>query len=202
MADYDKRYDQKGYYWGVSPSHVCFDILKTMPPTRHIRVMDVGCGEGRNAVFFALNGYDVTAFDLSHVGVEKTRELAKKAAVEIEVFESDINTFRFTESFDIIFSTGALHYVKPDLRGEILANYKEFTTPGGLNCLHTFVAKPFVPGPPDDEPTLVPWTSGELMGHYHDWLIRYTVEAIVDCDSGGQPHQHAFNRIIAEKPRE
>ena len=42
-----------------------------MPPTRPLKVLDIGCGEGKDAVFFARNGYDVTAFDLSKEGIEK-----------------------------------------------------------------------------------------------------------------------------------
>ena len=60
---YDEKYNQKSYYWGKLPSAICFEILKIMPPVRSLNLLDIGCGEGRNAVFFARNGYNVTAFD-------------------------------------------------------------------------------------------------------------------------------------------
>ena len=85
-----------------------------------MRLLDIGCGEGRNAVFFARNGYDVTAFDLSPKGVEKTKALAEKAGVHINAFEADLLTYRLEESFDILFSTGVFHYVP---------------FPSGKNCL-------------------------------------------------------------------
>ncbi|MFB3891238.1 MAG: class I SAM-dependent methyltransferase [Phycisphaerae bacterium] len=66
---YDREYAPRAYYWGKKPSLLCFKVLELMPPDRPLRLLDIGCGEGRNAVFFARNGYDVTAFDLSPAGV-------------------------------------------------------------------------------------------------------------------------------------
>ena len=54
---YDEKYAQPSYYWGVRPSAISFEVLKKLPPDRRVRLLDIGCGEGRNAVFFARNGY-------------------------------------------------------------------------------------------------------------------------------------------------
>ena len=108
---YDKRYDQQKYYWGTLPSPICLKILKNLPPNKPLKLLDIGCGEGRNAVFFARNGYHVTAFDASEKGVEKTKNLAVKASVTINIFAADIKDFRLSESFDILFSTGVLHCI-------------------------------------------------------------------------------------------
>jgi len=50
MNQYDTRYDQPAYYWGTRPSAICLDVLRLMPPDRPLRLLDIGCGEGRNAV--------------------------------------------------------------------------------------------------------------------------------------------------------
>ncbi|MFC0560655.1 class I SAM-dependent methyltransferase [Halalkalibacter alkalisediminis] len=55
-----------------------------MPPTKHVKLLDIGCGEGKDAVFFARNGYDVTAFDISNAGIEKTRNLLLGARVDVK----------------------------------------------------------------------------------------------------------------------
>ena len=196
---YDEKYAQASYYWGVKPSLTCFEVLKRMPPDRRVRLLDIGCGEGRNAVFFARNGYEVSAFDLSAKGVEKTRQLAEKANVKIKVFQEDINQFRLSEEFDVLFSTGVLHYIPSALRSEIFENYKSFTSPGGLNVFSVFVKKPFIAKAPDGEATAQTWISGELFTHYHDWRIEYCTEEVFDCNSSGVPHQHAVNRMIAMK---
>jgi tellurite methyltransferase len=196
---YDTRYAAPGLYWGAKPSAMCLRVLDLLPPERPLRLLDVGCGEGRNAVFFARNGYRVTAFDSSPVGVEKAERAAADLGLSLEAFVADVNVYRPSESFDVIFSTGVLHYVPRKLRTEVLAGYREATLPGGLNAFSVFVAKPFIAPAPDAEPTAHLWRSGELLTHYADWCIEYSVEEVFDCDSGGVAHQHCTNRVVARR---
>jgi tellurite methyltransferase len=196
---YDKRYSQNGYYWGKRPSAICYRILQIIPPEKTVRLLDIGCGEGRNAVFFARNGYEVTAFDLSPRGVEKTKHYADEVGVSIEVFQANLNEFRLKEKFDVIFSIGVLHYVPQESRKGMFDNYRTFTNDNGLNAFSVFVKKPFIPRAPDSEKTAHEWLSGELFGYYHDWKIEFCEEDIFDCDSSGVPHRHAINRMIAKK---
>jgi tellurite methyltransferase len=196
---YDDKYQTQGYYWGKQPSLICYKILELMPPERPVKLLDIGCGEGRNSVFFARNGYQVTAFDFSHVGVEKTRGMAEEIGVSLNTFVADLLEFRLNESFDILFSTGTLHYIPKELRAEILTNYKQFTNPNGLHVFSVFVRKPFIARAPDAEETAHLWISGELFTHYHDWRIEFCTEEIFECMSSGIPHQHAVNRAIARK---
>ncbi len=196
---YDKSYDQSGYYWGTKPSPICFRVLELLPPNRPLKLLDIGCGEGRNAIFFARNGYDVTAFDSSPKGVEKTLRYAEQANVHISVFEGDINVFRLSEPFDILFSTGVLQYVPPESRHGLFKNYREFTSPNGLNVFSVFVWKPFIATAPDAEKTAHMWISGEILTYYHEWRIEFCTEEINNCMSSGVPHQHAMDRIIARK---
>jgi len=162
-------------------------------------LLDIGCGEGRNAVFFARNGYQVTAFDTSPRGVEKTRQLAADAGVRINAFVADINAFRLREPFDVLFSTGVLQYAPPELRQDLFADYQEHTCSGGLNVFSVFVRKSFIPKAPDADKTAHRWLSGELLTYYHDWRVEFCTEEIFDCMSGGVPHQHAVNRMVARR---
>lgn len=56
---YEEEYKTPGYYWGTEPNSACYQVLQLMPPTRPLKLLDIGCGEGKDAVFFARNGYDV-----------------------------------------------------------------------------------------------------------------------------------------------
>ena len=125
---YNDKYLQPGSYWGVKPSAMAIKTLELMPPRKPLELLDIGCGEGRNAVFFARNGYEVTAFDLSPAGVQKTKDLAAEAGVSIHVFLADLNEFRLETEYDVLFSTGVLHYMPAELRAVIINNYKEFTS--------------------------------------------------------------------------
>lgn len=196
---YEDEYEREEYYWGLEPSEMCYGILSSLPPTKPLRLLDIGCGEGKDAVFFARNGYKVTAFDIADAGIEKTKRLAERVGVHVDVFKADVLDFRLDSCFDILYSNGVLHYIKPELRNEIFENYRKFTSPGGIHVLSAFVSKPFIAPPPEQEPNAYPWISGELFSHYRDWRIKQCEEIIFDCNSSGIPHKHAMNRIVAEK---
>ncbi|MCM3634071.1 helix-turn-helix domain-containing protein [Paenibacillus camelliae] len=196
---YEEEYKTQEYYWGMEPNKACYQVLQLMPPTKHLKLLDIGCGEGKDAVFFARNGYDVSAFDVSDAGIEKTRSLAEKVGVHVNVFKADILDYRLDTYYDIIFSSGVLHYIKPDYRKEIFNNYKQFTNENGMHVLNVFVNKPFIAPPPENEPNAFKWHSGELLTYYNDWLIKDSSEIVFDCNSSGIPHKHAMTEMIAQK---
>ena len=204
VAGYDKRYNTEEYYWGLMPNHVCYDIMKILPPVKPYSVLDIGCGEGKDAVFFSKCGYTVTAFDISEQGIEKAKRLAEYNKVEVGFFKADIFDYRPDSEYDIIFSSGALHIISPADRKEFCDSLKTHTTDIGINALNVFVQKPFIALAPDStkEEEKVPlWYSGELFGYYHDWLFHACKEEIFDCNSGGIPHQHCMDTLIAQKQK-
>jgi len=196
---YEEEYKTQDYYWGTEPNDACYQVLQLMPPTKRLKLLDIGCGEGKDAVFFARNGYEVSAFDVSDAGIEKTRSLAEKTGVHVHVFKADILDFRLDTHYDIIFSSGVLHYIKPEYRKEIFDNYKQFTNENGIHVFNVFVNKPFIAPPPEKEPNAYKWHSGELLTHYRDWLMKDSSEIVFDCNSSGIPHQHAMTKMIAQK---
>ena len=196
---YENKYSSDDYYWGLNPSSTCLNVLKFKPPEKPYKLLELGCGEGRNSIFFARNGYQVTTFDLAQAGVDKTNKLADRLGLNVNAFKADILDFRLEDYFDIIFSTGNLHYLPLELREEVFQNYKTFTNPDGIHMLSVFVKKPFIAPAPEKEINSHKWYSGELFGLYHDWKIEYCTEEIFDCMSSRVPHKHATNRILSRK---
>lgn len=202
LTDYEQRYENEGYYWGIQPNRLCYEIMKLKSPTKPWKVLDIGCGEGKDAVFLARNGYSVTAFDAAESGLEKASQLADKNGVHIDLFKADINDYRLKQDFDIVFSSGVFHYLKPECRKDFIENLKIHTTVGGINVINVFVHKPFVPPAPDGERAEFKtdkWVSGELFTHYYDWQFHEMNEIIFDCNSSGIPHKHCMDIMIAEK---
>ena len=95
VADYDKRYEREDYYWGLLPNRICYDIMKLLPPIKPYRVLDIGCGEGRNAIFLAGLGHTVDAFDISAAGIEKAREIARLSGARVNFFRCDLGEYIF-----------------------------------------------------------------------------------------------------------
>jgi tellurite methyltransferase len=201
---YDQKYAAPEFYWGKTPSAMCDRVIEIMKPRpgRRPRLLDLGCGEGRNAVYFAGHGFEVVGLDLSPPGLEKTRKYAEAMAVHIETIHADIVHYELRETYDVLFSTGTLHYLPPEVRRRRFQNYKDYTSLDGINAFSVFVEKPFIPKAPDAEETAHAFRSGELMGYYWDWQVLFGTEEIFDCRSGGVPHRHAVNRIIARRYRE
>ena len=202
FADYEERYRSEEYYWGLKPNNLCFEIMKLMPPDRPYRVLDMGCGEGKDAVFLARNGYLVSAFDIADAGLEKAKKLADINGTHVDFFKADITDFRPEKMYDIIFCSGVFHFLFPDVRKEFVSQLKEHTNAGGLNVINVFVDKPFIERAPDYEvkkESRAEWLSGELFMLYHDWYLKQSDEVVFDCFSGGVPHQHCMDIMIAEK---
>lgn len=201
---YDSRYSGKEYYWGTKPSTLCDRLIEIVKPSLEAvpRLIDLGCGEGRNAVYLARHGFNVTGLDASLNGLEKTRRMADEAGVDVDTVQADIIPHLLSETWDVIFSTGTLQFLPAELRPERFEHYKRHTRPGGWQAISVLVYKPFIPAAPDADNTAQLFRSGELLGYYWDWEILYSIEEIFDCNSSGKPHQHAVNRVIARKPQE
>ncbi|MCL2884092.1 MAG: helix-turn-helix domain-containing protein [Oscillospiraceae bacterium] len=48
---YEERYGGAGFYWGVAPHPMCYDVMRLKPPTKPLRLLDVCCGEGSHPAF-------------------------------------------------------------------------------------------------------------------------------------------------------
>lgn len=201
LMSYNDKYKRDGLYWGSEPTTSCKLLVEKIPIKKdhNLSVLDIGTGEGRDALYLAKLGFEVTAFDLSPVGVDKLYLQAKDKNLKIETFVADIKDFQIDKKFDICLSTGTLHYLPPEIREQRIEYLKTLVEPGGFHVFSVFVEKPFIPKAPDAESNAYLFQSGELMSYYHDWEIIYTTEAIFDCNSSGTPHQHATNRIVAQK---
>ena len=200
---YDQRYAGQEFYWGKQPSSLCERVIELLQPgdDYHPTLLDLGCGEGRDVVYFARRGFRATGLDLSLPGLEKARRYAQEVGVEIEAIHADIAAYELQETYDVVFSTGTLHYLPPKMRHERIADYKAHTASNGVHAITVLVDKPFIPAAPDADPGAQLFRSGELMDYYWDWEIVYCTEEIFDCRSSGVPHKHAANRIIARRYR-
>jgi tellurite methyltransferase len=201
ITEYEERYKLDGFYWGIAPNAMCYEVMRLKPPITPLRLLDICCGEGKDAVFFANNGYIVSAFDIADAGLEKGRTLAELNGIDVSFFMANVLDFIPDSEFDIIYSSGGLPYFSPQRRREIIDEYKKKTTPGGLNAMNIFVEKPFLPRAPDSEDTEQYWKSGELFSYYHDWYFHACTEFIFDCKSDGTPHKHCMNVLIAEQAK-
>ena len=201
---YEEResiYGQTEYYWGAEPNEMAKRTIalasgETVEPT----VIDVGAGEGRDAVYFAEQGWRVHAVDISPNGLQKTERLAENRGVEVHTIEADVNTFVVPEVVDVVYSAGTLQYLRPENRRRQFEQFKQMTVSGGIHVLFAFTDHPDVPTPPDWTDNEFFYASGELTGYYNDWECIETRTLRFDDDSGDEPHEHAAEILIAKNP--
>lgn len=97
------------------------------------------CGQGRDAVFLALMGLEVTAIDLSPVGLERTQALAKRHGVSVNTVEADLVEMDWTENqYDTIASIFA--HLPQEHRADFHRNLVRALKPGGQILLEGFRA--------------------------------------------------------------
>jgi len=95
-------------------------------------VLDLGCGAGENAVYFALQGALCTAADWSQEMVNTAKRLAAHHGVSIEAQQVDAHALPFPESsFDCVYAANLLHHVNPELA---LREMHRVLKPGGVAC--------------------------------------------------------------------
>lgn len=198
-TQYEKLYEEEDYYWGKEPADFLEHIITLKPPRHGMKILDIGCGEGKDAVYMAKKGYTVTAFDLTESGIEKTKRLAKEFGVRINAYIDDINTFETNDRFDIIYSSGTLQYLKENNIRPFFEKIRKLTNPHGINYFNVFVEKPFLAPAPDWDKEEKYWKTGDLFSWYTDWKIYYIDEKIFECSSSNTPHFHCMDTILAEK---
>ncbi|EGO65755.1 methyltransferase domain-containing protein [Acetonema longum] len=197
---YDAEYQKEEYYWGMQPSELAEQVAGLAGNnTANKRLLDIGSGEGRDAVYFAKYGFQVDALEVSIPGAEKIRQYSQMSGYAVNVLQTDMIGYAPAGTYDVIYSHGSLQFLPLEQRQKHFDKYKQRTNVGGLNAHLVFVEKPFIPVAPDWEPNEFFYESGDLARYYHDWEILRYEESIIDCNSAGVPHRHALNRIIAKK---
>ena len=200
-TNYEKWYEGNDYYWGVEPGDFLEELIRLCPPSSGIKVLDIGCGEGKDAVYMAQKGYDVTAFDLTENGIRKTLALAGEKGVSVNAYVDDINTFEAQGQFDIIYSTGTVQYLFDGNKKEFFDKIEKMTKPGGIVYFNVFVEKSFLELPPDWDKEEKMWRSGELFTYLADWKVEKIDEVIFEDNSGGIPHYHCMDTAVCRKMR-
>ncbi|WP_420645492.1 class I SAM-dependent methyltransferase [Candidatus Leptofilum sp.] len=141
MSVYDKHYQQESLFGEPYPQFVAF-MAEWEPKGT---VLDVGCGQGRDALFLAKQGYQVTGIDNSKLGISQMLATAEGHGLSLNGIVADFYDYTFNQSFDVIVLDSILHFQKKDFAKEmgLLTTLSGHLNPGGLFCcfIHQSKAK-------------------------------------------------------------
>ncbi len=127
--DWNDRYAAHDLVWGAEPNRFVEQELGAL--ARRGRALDLACGEGRNAIWLAKQGWQVTALDYSHVAIERGRRLALEQGVEIEWIEADVTAF-VPESGAFALVVIAYLHLPEEQRRAVLAHAAAALAPGAM----------------------------------------------------------------------
>ena len=146
FTNYADKYEKEIYTQGTM-GEVDF-IEKEINYDKDCKILDIGCGTGRHDIELAKRGYNVTGIDLSESMLEKAKEKAEKAAVNLNLQLADARKLQFENQFDLVIMLceGAFSLMETDeMNFEILKNAAKalkkngkliFTTLNGIYPLY------------------------------------------------------------------
>jgi len=150
------------------------------------RALDIACGEGRNSIFLAGQGFRVTGIDISEVGLAKAACRAAAEGVEVEFVRADLERFRPAGRYDLVINFNFL------LR-QLIPLEVGLLSPGGIILFDSILATPAMPPPSNPDFYLQPGElfslfspyDGEILFHEESQLGEMPTARLMFRNSGG-----------------
>ena len=197
---WDERYRTPEYIFGDKPCQWLIMNQHRFPQTGE--ALALGDGEGRNGVFLAKLGLQVTSVDLSEVGLTKARDLAKEHGVAIQTVQTDLEEYEIdVESQDLIVS---IYCHLPDATRKLVHKRAEIALkPGGLFILEAFHRSQlkYQSGGPKTSDLL--YTLDALIGDFHSLQILEAFDGLCYLNEGSR-HSGLGHivRLVLQKPKQ
>jgi SAM-dependent methyltransferase len=143
--------ESKGWDWKIVSDNIA-DVWKNPAPETYYLLhrwkqqnkktfLDLGCGLGRHCILFGLNGFDVSAFDISENAIERTGAWAKELGINLELKQGDMLNVPFTDnSMDCILCMNVISHTDTNGVHKIANELKRVLKSGG-ECYFTLASK-------------------------------------------------------------
>ena len=194
MSDKERwnlKYEGTTYIYGKEPTAFLNEKLSLL---KKGKALVLAMGEGRNAVYLAENGFDVTGVDISAVGIEKCERLAEERGVAVNSVVADLTDYDMgREQYDLI--TNFYFFDKSILPGVI-----DSLKPGGIFIFETYSRdhpKHSKFGPKNPNYLVKP---NELLEIFKSFRILYYEDMVTELNEGMHKGKAALIRLIARKP--
>ncbi|HGV3450386.1 TPA: tellurite resistance methyltransferase TehB [Raoultella planticola] len=197
MTIRDENYFTDKY--GLSRTHSEVVYAATQVPPG--KALDLGCGNGRNSLYLAANGFDVTAWDKNPMSINNLESIrAQEELSNLQAAVKDLNSLSFDGEYDFILSTVVLMFLEAKTIPGLIANMQRCTRPGGYNLIVAAMDT-------DDYPCTVGFPFAfkpeELRRYYAGWsFLRYNEEVgeLHRTDANGNRIKLRFATMLAQKP--
>ena len=184
---WNRRFESEDSFLGVRPSPFLsreIDRIKLLVPGH--TALDIACGEGRNSLFLAENGFQVTGLDISDVGLSKGIARANSAGVSIDFRRVNLDGYSISEKYDLILNFNFL------LRG-LIPSEVQALTPGGLLLFDTILESPQLLASHDPSYLLRKGELAKIFGAYQGEILSSE-----ESDEGDMPTARVLFRKSPE----
>jgi len=194
---WNARYSAPAYAYGTEPNDFLAAVAARIPPGRVLSIAD---GEGRNGVYLATLGYDVTSVDSSSVGLAKAQRLAAERGVHITTIVADLADYEIAlHSWEGIVSIFC--HLPPPLRRRVHEQVVRGLTPGGLYVLEAYSVQQLRHGTGGPTSVELLLTLDALRTELDGLDLLHAVEIERDIHEGELHHgRSAVVQVIAKKP--
>ncbi len=198
MNNFNELYQVHKNPWGSTPSAA---IQKFVPEFKSGTVLDIGVGDGRNAIFLVQQGFRLVGLDIASEAIEILKTRAQELGLndKVETIVADISSYELTNMYDNIVSNFTLHFIAKERFPSVLQMLQAHTEIGGLNYISDFTRD----GPLYKPETTKYWLrSQELMNLYSGWEVLFYNEEPTKTrarDENGNPYIQRAATLVARR---
>lgn len=179
--------------YGLNPAHS--EVVEACRIIAPCSALDMGCSNGRNALYMSQLGFDVTAVDNNPGAINMLQQIVSQEGISnLKAQVYDINQAGLGQDYGFIACTVTLMFLDPTRVDAVIGDMQEHTFPGGYNLIVCAMHTDEHPCPVRFPFTL---TTGQLPEAYEGWeLIKYN-EDVGTMHNGAQLQ---FATMLARKP--
>jgi SAM-dependent methyltransferase len=183
-------------------THTAFNAAWLTAAARRVpgRALDLGAGEGADAIRLARLGYQVDAIDASAVACEKTERFAHAEGVGISVRCEPIETASLTGTYDVVLMNGCLHYVRD--KNSVFTRATAASAADAVHAITLFSTATPVPVEHASIPVFPDEEGGAVEQFYASWqtLLRALERGRPEHSHPGfGPHMHSYIKLVAAR---
>lgn len=208
---WNDRYRKGRFEWGDKQTLVAELALDIMERRRFTRILDVGCGYGRDCIYLARSGFDVIGIDISAEALKLARDWAKGDGLKIDFMHMDITDNSFEDSrFDTVIMFNTFHFMREKVRERTVSELYRILRDGGVlvQAMFSRMEKGFGQGPEVEANTFeskpgrpVHFFSEEEI---RDAFARFAIDRLEEVDvhevhQDGNEHFHREWLMVGEK---